>query len=799
MRNFLLLSIVFLSTIFASAQSLTSISPTNSPKGKTVSVTIYGIGTNFTDPTTTVSFNQGGVATSVITLNSFTATNDTLLVANITISSLATTGLYDIFIYDVLDGSMYLDSSFNVSNAGAKSISINPKQGSKGQTLTITITGNNTSFLQGNNTLTFFGQGSNNAFITNSITRISATEMEASITIPTLATIGGYSLIFNTISDGQLLILNNAFKVIPPSIKTVLPTSAFRGDTITVSITGSNTHFTQGTSSSLVFSDNNSPQSNLTLNTYSILNDTSITANVIVPISSSIESYNLLLSDSIDGVLLYSNAITIESGSLLSIAPKTAARSQTLLVTITGKGMAFEQGNTTVTFYNSGVSTDVTINSITVNSPNNLTANITIQPNAFVGLYDVKIYSPTDGIQSFNQGFTITGPEINFVTPLIVKRGRRTALTVFGSKTHFMQASGTSVSFYNQGTLSSVITVDSTKAVNDTNLTAYINVSKTASDNIYELRVYDTIDNEMNFPGGISIAPPSIYSVSPNTSPNNNTLDILLTGVGTNFTLAVDTNFNFSNPNSNVKNISISAIKAINDTAIKLTVQVNSNAPVGYYSLNYFSVVDGSMKIPFLVTPKVPSILSVSPNALKRGASDILMIVGKNTGFLQSGNSLSIGFMKQGTTTHLINIDSTIVLDDYHIQLSITLDSTFAVVGNYDVIVSDSIDSILTKTNAITISNVGINEVTNQPSRLKIYPNPTTDIFTIELNKQDAEVKELLITDITGRSIYESKSPKIQPDGTIRLDVKELAICKGTYFIKISTANNRYFSKLMIE
>ena len=798
MRNILLLSTFFLSIFFAGAQTLTSITPNNAPKGQTLTVTITGANTTFTQSSSTVSFYKSGSPTTVITVNSFTASNLNTIAANITISSAAVTGLYDVYVYDSLDGGMFLMGSFNVSNAGAKSFTITPSTGTKGQTLNVTITGTNTSFLQGSNTITFFGQGTSSAFITNSLTRTSATQMIASITIPPSAAFGAYFVSLSTISDGQLLVVNG-FTVATPSINSVSPANALRGNTLTVTITGINTHFLQG-STVLNFFDNNTPQSNLVVNYYTPVSDLVITANVTIPITSPLFAYNLSVTDSIDGFLIFGNAVTIQPGTLTAITPSSALRSQTLNVTITGSGTTFQQGSTTIGFFKSGTSTAIIINSINVNSSNNLTANITVQSNAIVGVYDLRVSTTLDGSQSLNSSFTVTGPVINSVTPAMLNRGTKLALTISGTNTHFNQATGTNVYFFRQGSPTNFITVDSTKAIGATSLTAYISVSKYTPGGIYQLRTFNATDNEIIYSNDIGVAVPLINTVTPNTSPSNETLDVLLTGTGTNFTQASATNFVFSLPTSSGNNIVINSVNALSDSIIKLNVSIISAAPLGNYLLTYTSQFDGILKTNFVVSPAIPVIVSVTPPTAKKGTTLDVLITGQNTSFLQSSTTISVSFMKSGTSTTLIKINTKTIQNDSVIKLNITLDSTSAVLGIYDINVFDSLSgTTLTKTNAFSVLNTGIDEIQYNINRLNIYPNPASQIFTIELNKHDAEVREFLITDITGRKVFDNQTPQILPDGTIHLDVRELNLSKGTYFIRIATPNNFYFSKLLIE
>jgi len=72
-----------------------------------------------------------------------------------------------------------------------------------------------------------------------------------------------------------------------------------------------------------------------------------------------------------------------------------------------------------------------------------------------------------------------------------------------------------------------------------------------------------------------------------------------------------------------------------------------------------------------------------------------------------------------------------------------------------------------------------------------IYPNPSNGIFTLN-SKND--IKEILISDIAGRKVYENAACKAKI-----IKIKLSDIPNGVYTIKVKTSNNIFIKKLMIN
>ncbi len=77
---------------------------------------------------------------------------------------------------------------------------------------------------------------------------------------------------------------------------------------------------------------------------------------------------------------------------------------------------------------------------------------------------------------------------------------------------------------------------------------------------------------------------------------------------------------------------------------------------------------------------------------------------------------------------------------------------------------------------------------------LQAFPNPTNDIFTIDLPESAGNHKFLLV-DVTGKST--TLSPEIIDENRITFDLKDFQ--KGIYYIKVLGADHHYLSRVVIN
>lgn len=207
-------------------------------------------------------------------------------------------------------------------------------------------------------------------------------------------------------------------KVLVPSLKAVTPNTVQRGQRLNVTISASNTHFTQA--SNIPVSLVSGGTSALLINSVNILNDSMLTANITITQSNLTGAYNLNVTDPVAGNLSLTSALTVTASSVLpsltAVTPGFGDRKQTLNVMISGSATHFTQGSPVINFYLSGnaVST-FHFNTVSINNDSSITCGITIDSTASVGVYDVKVSTLIDGTLTKTGGFSIMNTGINEV------------------------------------------------------------------------------------------------------------------------------------------------------------------------------------------------------------------------------------------------------------------------------------------------------------------------------------------------------------------------------------------------
>ena len=115
--------------------------------------------------------------------------------------------------------------------------------------------------------------------------------------------------------------------------------------------------------------------------------------------------------------------------------------------------------------------------------------------------------------------------------------------------------------------------------------------------------------------------------------------------------------------------------------------------------------------------------------------------------------------------------------------------------GVYYVISTDNNSCNSAPSNTINITNVGLEDYTNYSS-LVIYPNPTTGIFTIEIEDLKRNTTIELINGI-GQTIHQSVIKECSSKCIHQIDLSDYS--NGLYFIKIVSNNHIEYRKLVLN
>ena len=115
--------------------------------------------------------------------------------------------------------------------------------------------------------------------------------------------------------------------------------------------------------------------------------------------------------------------------------------------------------------------------------------------------------------------------------------------------------------------------------------------------------------------------------------------------------------------------------------------------------------------------------------------------------------------------------------------------------GVYYVISTDNNSCNSAPSNTINITNVGLEDYNNYSS-LVIYPNPTTGIFTVEIEDLKQSTTIELINGI-GQTIHQSLIKECSSKCVHQIDLSDYS--NGLYFIKIVSNNHIEYRKLILN
>ena len=331
------------------------------------------------------------------------------------------------------------------------------------------------------------------------------THLTAGITIGATTTSGARNVtVTNSDPGGGSSTLANAFAVanLAPILTSLSTFAAGRGQTLNVTMTGAN--FATGVTTA-------SFGTGITVNSLIVLSSTSAIANITVAVSASTGTRSVSVTNAPPGggtaTLVSVFNVGNPTPTITTIAPASGIRGQTLDVLVTGTG--FISGTSALT-----LGSDVTVNSFTVTSLTQITANISIASTAAAGGRDVTVTNgpPVGGSGLLAGGFTVNNPAptVSNISPASANRGSIVNVTVTGSQ--FI----TGVTSLNFG---GDIVVNSTVVKSPTEILVNITVSSSAASGSRTITVTNTSPGggSANLPAGFTVGTGIATSVEGNT------------------------------------------------------------------------------------------------------------------------------------------------------------------------------------------------------------------------------------------------------------------------------------------
>ncbi len=597
-------------SVIVAAPTLTTVTPNARGQGFTGNLTLTG--TNLVNGAGVV-FSGTGITVNTVTFNS-----PTQLTVNISVAPTATIGARNVTVTNPDGGTATCNNCFTV-NTGPTLTTVTPNARGQGFTGNLTLTGTN---LVNGAGVVFSGTG----ITVNTVTFNSPTQLTVNISVAPTATIGARNVTV-TNPDGGTATCNNCFTVnTGPTLTTVTPNARGQGFTGNLTLTGTNLVNGAG----VVFSG-----TGITVNTVTFNSPTQLTVNISVAPTATIGARNVTVTNPDGGTATCNNCFTVNTGpTLTTVTPNARGQGFTGNLTLTGTNLVNGAG---VVFSGTGI----TVNTVTFNSPTQLTVNISVAPTATIGARNVTVTNPDGGTATCNNCFTVnTGPTVSAINPNF-GLPNNTYNNVVVTGTSFV--SGATVS------LGAGITVNSVTFNSPTQLTVNITVLSTAAIGARNVTV-------TNPDGGVGACAscytvttgPTVTSVTPNSRGQAATnQDLVISGTffrpGATVTfsgagITVNT-VTFNSPTQLTVNISILQGAAI--SARNVTV---SN-PTGFGA--------GVCTACFSVAAR-PGTFSLNPNTRGQGAANQVIVI---TGSLfQSG--ATVAFSGTGITLNSVTFNS---------------------------------------------------------------------------------------------------------------------------------------------
>ncbi len=379
----------------AAAQTafIAGISPSALSRGSNaVAVQLVGIATHW-DSTTQVSFGPGiSFGSPAWTVNSSTS-----ITALINVARGAPAGPQPVI---VETGGQTLVDTINVlATPPISALGANAWQGAAFSTGLLSQFGN---FVSGVTSIDF-GSGVNVTGV--NVTSPSAITITGSV--DPLAFVGTRNITVTT--GSQVQVLSNAFSVSagPAAIALLNPNSGNQGQTLSIAITGSNTHFAQNTTTA-------SFGQGISVNSLMVNSPISAIASITIAANAT-PQLNLVTLTTLGEITTPAAFNVTGAATISSINPTSLAPGQTATIAIAGSGTHWVNGNTVASF-----GAGVTVNSTTIIAANSGTASVTVSATATPGTRTVQMTTNTGGgtqeVASAANAFSVTTASATIVS-----------------------------------------------------------------------------------------------------------------------------------------------------------------------------------------------------------------------------------------------------------------------------------------------------------------------------------------------------------------------------------------------
>jgi C1A family cysteine protease len=540
--------------------------------------------------------------------------------------------------------------------------------GYRNTTVPFAILGSNFEPGPGNTTVEFRNQST--GIIGTTLTGVTTTRIDGTITIPATANTGLWNIRVVT-ADGGETTRTNAFTVAnvsKPTVTAVTPaTPWYRNATVNYTVTGTN--FQPG--NTVVMFQN---KSGTVLNTTPVnagvwlVTPTTIYGTITVPFDAPVNiPWNVSVTSSDGGTGAKENAVTVQqwpAPAITTFTPVTGSRNTTIPFTLTGTGFQTEAGHTNVSFVGyTGFSSVTYYGAMTAVTNTRITGTLSAPPDAPGGVYDITVTTVDGGTATKESAFSILALPPPTITALNQTSGYRNSTVAFTlTGKDFQPGNGTFVRLYSttNGPLNaSLISVTATQAIGT------FAIPWDQGPGTYRLDVVTLsggYTSKLNAFTINTVPKPVITTMSPVIGYANMTISFTL--AGTNFQPG-GTNVTFWNRTGNT--ILVPTILSVTSSQVIGSVAIPLNANQSWY-VNITTVDGGTVAkekaftVGSSVKPGITAVLPATP--WYRNATVPFVITGTNfepglttISFSNSSNGVALN-ITDGWTVNYINATS---------------------------------------------------------------------------------------------------------------------------------------------
>lgn len=567
---------------------------------------------------------------------------------------------------------------------------------------------------------------------------------------------------------------------------------------LTLTVTGENTNFYQGTSSLWLDHDG----FHIGAASETVINPNQIVGEFFFNPQQPIGNYDVHASNGTSADLILEDGFllteVVDLPILISNEPDSANTGETILMDIIGNYTHFATSGVSNTVYlNRPNGGHVSASSINVIDEQHMEVGFYFNVYKPAGFYDLHVMNQLDGEMIIDYALELidigNSPEIVSVEPNSGSQGESLTLTVTGRNTMFQQ--GSSMLKLSKTGLG-IIYATGFDVVNDTVLTGDFIFYFDHNPGVYDVTVIDYDLGDATLIDGFellaSAGPPSLLSINPDTALQGTAVTFLINSENTHF----DTEGNSISVTlkQGLEELYGHNINVLDSVTFEVDFVFSYANNTGSRELIVHSLLDGTMILQncFILIETEPnaSIVSVVPDSANQGDNITISVTGKNIIFMQGTSNLSLSM---GSLTLFPSSEE--VLNDTVINGQFEFLNTFPI-GEYDVnVINDYAWPDVFLFDGFTLKLFTLIDEEKPPSMLTVYPNPSNGLLNVKRNFKDSGEFLLEVYDINGRFILEDRIGISENEKQLNLTT----LSKGTYLLRVKFGDKEQTEQFLIE